>query len=62
MFSCFRVKPRTPTASQNDDCDDEEEEEGESVKYVCMRICIAQYDSEKFLSSDIWPKGIAVRP
>ena len=59
LFSCFRVKPCSPTVSQNDHCDDDDDDE--SVKFVCMRICIAQYDSEKLLSSDIWPKGITVR-
>jgi len=58
VCSCFRVKPRSPTVSHNDDCDDDDE----SLKFVSMRICIAQYDSEKLLSSDIWPKGITVRP
>ena len=37
-------------------------DDDESMKFVSMRICIAQYDSEKLLSSDIWPKGITVRP
>ena len=58
LFSCFRVKPCSPTVSQNDDCDGDDDE---SVKFVCMRICIAQYDSEKLLSSDTWRKGITVR-
>ena len=56
VFSRFRVKPRSPTVSHNDDCGDDEE----SIKFVSMRICIAQSDSEKLLSSDIWPKGITV--
>jgi len=66
VFSCFRVKPRSPAVAQNDDCDDvdddDDDDDDERVKFVCMRICIAQYDSQKFMSSDIWPKGITVRP
>ena len=42
--------------------DDDDDDDDERVKFVCMRICIAQYDSQKFMSSDIWPKGITVRP
>jgi len=50
--------------SKNDDCidDDDDDDDEESVKFVCMHICIPQYDNEKFLSSDIWPKGITIRP
>ena len=68
VFSCFRVKPRVQSTSRNDDTSDHDHVDGDgdgdvvSAKFANMRVCIAQCDSQKFLSSDLWPKGIIVRP
>lgn len=61
VFSCYRVLPKTTGAGAGVDINGSSGNDAD-VRFVSMRVCIAQYDNAKLMSSDMWPKGVTVRP
>ena len=53
VISCYLVKPPDASASS---------ENTDPPRFIHMRVCLPHSDTEKILSDELWPQGVAVRP
>jgi len=59
VFSCFNVEKRKST---EDGMIEDIDPDAKPRRFISMRLCVSQSDVGAVMSSDMWPRGVTVRP
>jgi len=59
VFSCFNVEKRKST---EDGMIEDIDPDAKPRRFISMRLCVSQSDVGTVMSSDMWPRGVTVRP
>jgi len=63
VFSCSLVQKRASTdEAAETDLEMETDNNRRSRRFVSMRVSVSQSDVGKIMSSELWPRGVTVRP